>query len=226
MKKSQNVTIKGTKDGITLHLDDSCSYEELKNELDNKLSANMRVHDDDPFIRVKVQMGNRYLSSVQREEITELIREKRHFIVDEIVTNVITMAEAKKMREETEIVSVNRIVRSGQVVEVPGDLLLLGDVNPGGEVKAGGNIFVMGNLKGVAHAGFYGNHDAVIVASTMKPQQLRISQFICGELEFHNLEDKRLVECAYLDDNRQIVVDKIQTLMQLRPNLTRLEGGH
>ncbi|MBL1704242.1 septum site-determining protein MinC, partial [Klebsiella pneumoniae] len=28
-KKQQNVTIKGTKDGITLHLDDCCSFSEL-----------------------------------------------------------------------------------------------------------------------------------------------------------------------------------------------------
>ena len=42
-------------------------------------------------------------------------------------------------------------------IKVPGDLLLIGDVNPGGTVMAGGNIFIMGSLKGIAHAGCYGN---------------------------------------------------------------------
>jgi septum site-determining protein MinC len=34
MKKWQNVTIKGTKDGLTLHLNDDCSFEDLKKELE------------------------------------------------------------------------------------------------------------------------------------------------------------------------------------------------
>ena len=68
-------------------------------------------------------------------------------------------------RQEHEIVSVTRIIRSGQVLKVPGDLLLIGDVNPGGTVMAGGNIFVMGILKGIAHAGCYGNEEAMVAAS-------------------------------------------------------------
>lgn len=77
MKKMQNVTIKGTKDGIILHLDDSCSYDELKKELDQKLSANSRINEDQPLTSVKVQMGNRLLTEKQNEEIKDLIRQKR-----------------------------------------------------------------------------------------------------------------------------------------------------
>ena len=38
-----------------------------------------------------------------------------------------------------------------------------------------GNIFVVGSLRGIAHAGYYGDSDAVIAASVMNPMQLRIS---------------------------------------------------
>lgn len=221
----QNVTIKGTKDGITLHLDDSCSYEELKKELDQKLSANSRINEGQPLTTVNVQMGNRYLTTEQHEEIKELIRQKKNLVVDEIVTNVITIEEAQRAKAETEIKSVNRIIRSGQVLEVPGDLLLIGDVNPGGTIKAGGNIFVMGTLKGIAHAGCQGDNQAVISASIMKPSQLRISDCINRSPDRNEDNETRMVECAYIDNNRQIVVDRIQVLMQLRPNLTRLEGG-
>jgi septum site-determining protein MinC len=225
MKKMQNVTIKGTKDGITLHLDDSCSYEELKHELDKTLSANTRTNEDRPLTTVKVQLGNRYLTSEQHDEIKELIRKKKNLVVDEIVMNVITKKEAQAMKEEAEIVSVIQIVRSGQVLKVPGDLLLIGDVNPGGAIMAGGNIFVMGALKGLAHAGCYGNDQAVITASIMKPQQLRISEFLSRGPDQYDTSEANALECAYIDDNRQIVVDRIQVLMHLRPNLTRLEGG-
>jgi septum site-determining protein MinC len=226
MKNRQNVTIKGTKDGLVLHLDDSCSYEELKKELDQKLSANSQTQDERHLISVKVEIGNRYLTEVQQEELKELIRQKKNLVVDDIEANVITKEESNRLKAETEVVTVSRIIRSGQVLEVPGDLLLIGDVNPGGTVIAGGNIFIMGTLKGVAHAGYFGNDQAVIAASSMKPSQLRISDCIERTPESVQSIEKREMECAYIDDNRQIIIDRLQALIQLRPELNRLEGGH
>jgi septum site-determining protein MinC len=226
MKKRQNVTIKGTKEGLVLHLDDSCSYEELKRELDHKLSTNARTQDERHLTSVKVEIGNRYLTESQREELKDLISRKKNFEVDEIESNVITKEEAGRLMAETEVVTVSRIIRSGQVLEVTGDLLLIGDVNPGGTVVAGGNIFIMGTLKGMAHAGCYGNEQAVIAASNMKPSQLRISDCLNRAPDSIQSNEKREMECAYIDENRQIIVDRLQVLIQLRPNLTRLEGGH
>ncbi|PFP25581.1 septum site-determining protein MinC [Bacillus sp. AFS073361] len=226
MKKRQNVTIKGTKEGLVLHLDDSCSYDELKKELDYKLSANSSTQDERHLTSVKVEIGNRYLTEPQREELKELIRQKKNFVVDEIESNVITKDEAEELLAETEVMTVSRIIRSGQVLEVPGDLLLIGDVNPGGTVIAGGNIFIMGTLKGIAHAGCYGNNEAIIAASSMKPSQLRISDCLNSAPDSLQSNEKREMECAYIDENRQIIVDRLQVLIQLRPNLTRLEGGH
>ncbi|MGV2938063.1 septum site-determining protein MinC [Mesobacillus sp. LC4] len=225
MKKSQNVTIKGTKDGLTLHLDDNCSYDELKKELDRKLSNSSRVQEEQQLLSVKVKVGNRYLTKAQEEELKDLIRQKRNLIVEELVTNVITREEADKLRQETEIVPVAKVIRSGQVLEITGDLLLIGDVNPGGTVKATGNIFIMGALKGVAHAGSEGNDEAVIAASVMKPSQLRISDCINRSPDHVPDEENRVMECAYISDSQQIVVDRLQVLMKKRPNLTRFEGG-
>ncbi|MEH7481233.1 septum site-determining protein MinC [Neobacillus drentensis] len=226
MKKRQNVTIKGTKEGLVLHLDDTCSYEELKRELDHKLSANSSTQDERQLTSVKVAIGNRYITESQREELKTLILKKKNFVVEEIESNVITIEEAERLIAETEVMTVSRIIRSGQVLEVPGDLLLIGDVNPGGTVMAGGNIFIMGTLKGMAHAGCYGNEQAVIAASNMKPSQLRISDCLNRAPDSVQSNEKREMECAYIDDERQIIVDRLQVLIQLRPNLTRLEGGH
>lgn len=225
MKNFQNVTIKGTKDGLTLHLDDSCSYDELKKELDQKLSESSRSRED-RLISVKVQVGNRYLTSNQEEELKELIRQKKNLVVDSIHSNVMTKADAEKKKDENDIVSVARIIRSGQVLQVPGDLLLIGDVNPGGTVIAGGNIFIMGLLKGIAHAGFYGNKKAIVAASVMKPSQLRISESITRAPDHYQDNETREMECAYINDENQITVDRLQVLMHLRPNITRLVGGH
>ncbi|SFB16156.1 MULTISPECIES: septum site-determining protein MinC [unclassified Bacillus (in: firmicutes)] len=225
MKKRQNVTIKGTKEGLTLHLDDLCSYEELKKELNEKLSASYRENADKPLMPVKVEVGNRYLTSTQQEELKTLIRQKKNLVVDSIESKVMLKSEAEQFKLENEVVTVTKMIRSGQVLEVPGDLLLIGDVNPGGTVMAGGNIFIMGNLKGIAHAGCNGNENAVIAASVMTPSQLRIADCINRSPDREQVEERHDMECAYIDHGGLIAVDRLQALIRLRPELTRLEGG-
>ncbi|MDM5156642.1 septum site-determining protein MinC [Bacillus sp. DX1.1] len=223
-KKQQNVTIKGTKDGLTLHLDDCCAFSELLQELDEKLSTHYYDGDGRSLIEVHAKVGNRYLTEVQQEELRTLVRNKKNLVVDSIESDVITKAEAVAWKEETEIVPVSKIVRSGQVLHVKGNLLLIGDVNPGGTVIAGGNIFVIGALRGIAHAGYYGDAEAVIAASVMNPMQLRISDVTMRAPE-EKEDGADPAECAYIDENNHIVVDRLQLLTHLRPNLTKLERG-
>lgn len=218
--------IKGTKDGLTLHLNDQCSYIELKEELENKLSIHHIEDEESPLISVKIQLGNRYLTAEQEEELKELVRNKRNLVVGDITSNVLTKAEAKKIREDDGIVSITSIVRSGQILQVPGDLLLVGDVNPGGTVLAGGNIFILGALKGIAHAGVDGKREAVIAASVMVPSQLRIADCLNRAPDHYDKEDQHEMECAYIDDTNHIVIDRLQVLKHLRPNINRFKGGY
>ena len=69
-------------------------------------------------------------------------------------------------------------VRSGEYLESPGDLLILGDVNPGAKVSAEGNIIIWGRLLGIAHAGCKGNSKATISALQLRPVHLRIAKKI------------------------------------------------
>lgn len=73
---------------------------------------------------------------------------------------------------------IKRTVRSGQTVQYDGNVVVLGDINPGAEVIATGNIIVMGVLRGVVHAGAAGDEDAVVIAYRLRPTQLRISGHI------------------------------------------------
>jgi septum site-determining protein MinC len=79
---------------------------------------------------------------------------------------------------EEQTILVQRTVRSGQQVFYPGNVVILGDVNPGGEVVAGGNIIVMGIFRGVAHAGAMGDKQAIVAALRLEPSQLRIAGYI------------------------------------------------
>ena len=73
---------------------------------------------------------------------------------------------------------VQTTVRGGQRVEYAGNVVVLGDVNPGGEVVAGGNIIVMGIMRGMAHAGLSGNTASIVAAWQLLPKQLRIASLI------------------------------------------------
>lgn len=69
-------------------------------------------------------------------------------------------------------------LRSGQLVETEGHLLVLGDVHPGSELRAGGDIVVWGELRGIAHAGYPANRQAEIRALHLDAIQLRIADGI------------------------------------------------
>ncbi len=69
-------------------------------------------------------------------------------------------------------------VRSGQTLEFSGNIVILGDVNPGAYVVASGDIIVMGRLHGVVHAGAEGEERATVIGAHFQPSQLRIAQYI------------------------------------------------
>ncbi|MES9684483.1 septum site-determining protein MinC [Bacillus sp. AFS001701] len=223
-QRQQYVTIKGTKDGLTLHLDDTCSFQILVDEIEERLSTHLFESNDRPLLAVRLKIGNRFLSPEQDEIIRSIVRKKNNLVVETIESNVISKQEAIEWMKREEIVPICRMVRSGQILQVKGDLLLIGDVNPGGTVIAGGNIFIMGALRGTAHAGFNGNKEAVIAASIMRPMQLRICS-IMNRAPDHYGDEGNEMECAYINEESQIIVDRIQFLTHLRPSLTRLERG-
>lgn len=212
-KSTQYVIIKGTKEGITLNLDDQCPFEALLEELEEKLAADVPDENNQgSLVSVNIHVGNRYLSAKEQEKLKMMIRKKNKLVVQEIFSNVISKQEAEEKLKENQVVRMVKMVRSGQVVETDGDLLLIGDVNPGGMVKATGNIYIMGALRGVAHAGVTGNRKKIVVAGQMRPSQLRIADLI-NRAPDYSLAETTESECAFIDEaTNQIMIDRIQSL--------------
>ena len=69
-------------------------------------------------------------------------------------------------------------LRGGQAMHNLGNLVVIGDVNPGAELVASGDIVVFGSLRGVAHAGAQGDRAARVIALELAPTQLRIATVI------------------------------------------------
>jgi septum site-determining protein MinC len=76
-----------------------------------------------------------------------------------------------------------RTLRSGQQLQHPGSITVIGDVNPGAEIVAGGDIVVWGKLRGTVHAGATGNETAIVCALDLAPTQLRIAQYFARSPE-------------------------------------------
>lgn len=212
----QKVTIKGTKDGLVFFMDDSCSFEDLVSDLKNKVEFSHQQILSGPVIHITVNLGYRYLTEKQEEQIRQIIRKRGNLVIKEFVSEVISREQAliERLTSQTNIVT--GTVRSGQVNEYQGDVLLLGDINPGGLVKASGSIFVLGHLRGMAHAGLYGDERAIIAASHLEPTRLQIAEVISLPAEQwvqHGLS----MEFAYLMDGK-MQIDSIHRIKQIRPD--------
>ncbi|MGB4337323.1 MAG: septum site-determining protein MinC [Bacillota bacterium] len=99
---------------------------------------------------------------------------------------------------------IKQSLRSGQCVSFEGNLVILGDVNPGSEVWADGDIVVFGTLRGVAHAGASGNREARVVALRLMPTQLRIADKICRAPD-DDVKGPRGPEQAFLKDGAIVI---------------------
>ena len=115
---------------------------------------------------------------------TDFDKEEEHPEVKEVEQDIIEQdtddcdEETLEMRKEAEklpTLYLKKTIRSGQSITSDGNLVIIGDVNPGAEVKAKGDITVWGILGGIAQAGSEGNHQARIRALKMNPIQLRIA---------------------------------------------------
>jgi len=85
--------------------------------------------------------------------------------------------EPEEMMDDNTVL-VQRTLRSGQSIYFDGNVVVVGDINPGGEVVATGSVVIMGYLRGVVHAGAGGNEKAAVYAFRMRPTQLRIANHI------------------------------------------------
>lgn len=212
------VTIKGMKDALLFFLDDGASFSAILQELKYKLEHHKYAHLwDGPKVNVRIKLGDRQISRVEESAVRSLFASRPNLTIvsfddDKFIGESIT---SKKENEGIQIIT--GMIRSGQVLDHKGDLLLLGDINPGGVVRSTGSIYVLGSIKGVAHAGSNGDEQAIISASILKPTQLRIANTIASLLS--TLEQEDYVMCfAYLT-NRQIILDKLSNLMRVRPDI-------
>jgi septum site-determining protein MinC len=91
-------------------------------------------------------------------------------------------------------------LRGGQALHHDGNIVIVGDVNPGTELVATGDIVVFGRLLGVAHAGAQGDASAKVYALALDATQLRIASCIAVDEDARRASSEP--EMAFVRDGR------------------------
>lgn len=189
----QDVVVRGTtKTGLVLVLPDELEFPLLCERLRQKLAQGGGFFAG---AGVTAHVGRRHLDESEKATLAGILREAQMTLLsvqeggDPVVRTQLGARPKEGTRrpgsapEEPQglpstALVVPKTLRSGQEIRHDGDVIILGDVNPGAVVVAGGHIVVMGALRGVAHAGCAGNTDAIVAAAKLRPTQLRIAHII------------------------------------------------
>lgn len=150
--------------------------------------------------------------------------------IEEVIEEIIEIVEDKVEETEADLLAKKQVavqelsklptlylqqtLRSGQTMSYDGNVVLIGDVNPGSEVIAKGDITVWGILGGIAHAGARGNDFAKIRALKLNAIQLRISGYYARRPDSVNIPfiqrtNEYTPEEARVNENKEIAIYKM-----------------
>jgi septum site-determining protein MinC len=173
----------------------SASWNDLWEQLQQRLQAGTRFWQ--PLAAVHLIANDRLLDSRQLQGINDALTEaslqlqlvatsRRQTAVaaatagysvtqQSTIAPLIPPSEIDSTPILVEPIYLQMTVRSGMDIRHQGNVIIMGDVNPGGEIFAAGDIIVWGRLRGIAHAGYPNNPQCLIMALQMEPTQLRIA---------------------------------------------------
>lgn len=215
--KSKHVRIKGIKDGLVFLLDDKCPFEDLLSELRYKLEHSHQNILTGPIVHVDVKLGSRSVTEQDKAAVLEILKSQGNLLIRSIEA----LEDPENVDDEA-LFLMSGMLRSGQVLHHQGNLLFLGDVNPGATITCSGDIYILGALRGMAHAGVDGNQDAIIAASLLSPTQLRIADVISRPPDEWGTRESSM-EFAYLSSGA-MQIDKIHNIVKLRQGLNVFKG--
>ena len=199
-----NISINLKKEEVLIKIDDNAVQRKIVSELIKKLKELKKMYQDD---KRPIRVTGKVLTNKELEEIKKII--KKEIDVEVTFDTPTTLGlhsitrSYKRDVGKSETTFHRGSLRSGQKIEVEGSIVVIGDVNSGAEVIAADNIAVIGNLRGLAHAGAKGNKDAVIAASTLDVVQIRISNIV-REID-RDEEGVRNHAFIYVDEDKIII---------------------
>ncbi len=183
------VVFKGTKEGLFVVLKEDMDIQSIKDNLEKKVKPSKKFFEG---ARI-VDFRGKSLTRAEYDELKNIMQQEYGMMVvgEYVELSCDTSFEREETRESSsyeklpyenvstdEALFVRATVRSGQLIDYAGNIVIIGDVNPGAYIKATGSIVVMGTIRGVAHAGSKGDYSSFVAAYNLQPTQLRIGDII------------------------------------------------
>ncbi len=203
-------TIKGLKAGPTFLFHDQAPFPDLLQAVEDELARAKGFFRDSPVV---LHFGDRVLKKEDWWQLKELLLGEglllRYAVASEQLSRDLLYKEGLPVRDSlpaltpeqkapqsavlkgTNTLYLRRGLRGGQKEVFEGDVVVMGDVNQGAEILAGGDVVVVGSLRGMVHAGYPDNTEAVVVALNLTPLQLRIGPLIARGDDNHNNNNRR-----------------------------------
>jgi septum site-determining protein MinC len=198
-------TIKGLKAGPTFLFHDQAPFPDLLQAVEDELARAKGFFRDSPVV---LHFGDRLLKKEDWWQLKELLLGEglllRYAVATAQPSRDLLYKEGLPVRDSlpaltpeqkapqsaalkgTNTLYLRRGLRGGQKEVFEGDVVVMGDVNQGAEILAGGDVVVVGSLRGMVHAGYPDNTEAVVVALNLTPLQLRIGPLIARGDDTHN----------------------------------------
>ena len=221
------VELKGFRDGLHLLVDPEADIEEIIPRIEKRME---KLGDSLAGTGVTINLGGRSMGAQELSRLERLLQHTYGLEIKQLIGKSDGMTwvqenspiagapalhkvtpqsgEYTSPAEEEKTLFIRQTLRSGQVERfLEGNVVILGDINPGAEIVAARDIIVLGTLRGIAHAGALGNISSVIIALSLVPTQLRIARFISRPPSNQRTRGNK-VEFARIRDNRAVVVEE------------------
>ncbi|HEY8891865.1 MAG TPA: septum site-determining protein MinC [Clostridium sp.] len=174
---TDKIIIKGNKEGlnVVINMNHFSDFDDMLESLVEKLSQGRKFYKGSTL---KITTELKYINERESRKLKEILFDE--FLISDCIFQDIEDSTVKVFTGiyEGKTKFLRKTIRSGQSINYPGNVVIIGDVNPGAEIYAGGNIIVLGTLRGLAHAGTNGNEKAIIAAVKLEPQILQIGNLV------------------------------------------------
>ena len=202
------ITINLKKDVIVMKLSEKATQADTIKSLKKKLPELKKLYQQE---KTPIFVTGRILKNKDLKEIQDLIKKSINVEVEFDTPKALGLNEIRRTYNRDVEISESKIhrgsLRSGQRLEYEGTLIVLGDVNDGAEVIAGDNVVVVGNLRGLAHAGAKGNKQAIVAAHRIDTHQLRISTLITELVKDDDAYNVAYTYAYVHENGREIVLE-------------------
>lgn len=213
--------VKATSNEYRLIINQEASLNDIMEEMKDFTNQLVNIKRDKDSYNLIIDTPNRLLPNEMQDELKRLIKQRSNWDV-KFRSNVLSQKDAIKWHKSTTLNVEFQTISGGEIIEVEGDILLIGDIEPGGYLRASGSIFIVGNIEGVVNAGYKGDKDAVIVGIFSSRSELKIDK--SSYSINHLIDDKSSYtpRVYYLNDRQMIDVCSVSNIQKIRPHIDRV----